>query len=461
MTTSRNIDYSCVALVNPAPDGGESASALACFPPLGLIQLGTAVRRAFPEMEVRIFDECVTPFGEIVRGLHQACIVGISLLTTTYRNGLKFAETAKEKGAFVVGGNDHASRFAEKIIQRRPFDAVLVGDHSEYPFIRLLEVILGRRSRLDLREISGLVGKFGGEIVANAPQPYSMELLPTPDRSLISHEIYRKNFSERFGQVLGSDHNPTTVNLCRGCAMHRKRCSFCDIFDLRLDHVSAERAWRELCSLSEAGHNYFWEVGDSFTSHLHWLKELSNCKPAGFSGELFVYARAQELGNIRTVSLLRQLGVSRVNIGMESGDNGALAFFKKGNLEGAETNYRAARNLKELGLRAHISLICGWPGESAASLNRTLAMMNSFFELGVVTSVDPSILYPLPGAPLWELIRDDSEFRDATETDLLPRDLRSRFNRRFCSIPLETLERFCDEINALAIDNNCVPGGFG
>lgn len=449
-----------VVLVNPATDSSEVAASAACYPPLGLISLATVIRSRMPNASVQILDQAVMEAESIIEAFVPGSIVGISTLTTTYRNALSFAEAAWDRQCFVVMGNDHASRFADVIVSNRCVHAVLVGDHVEFPFVDLIRWASGPRDRIP--EIPGLVMRDNGMVTSQPPRRYPMEQLPIADRSLVDHSPYRVEFMRRFaGLVAGQYVTPTTVNMCRGCAKVNSRCSFCDIYDLRLDRVSAVRAWKELLYLTRIGLNYIWEVGDSFTSHPKWLDELAAQRPAEFNGELFVYARAQELTRPATVNVLRRIGVSRVNIGMESGDDETLRIYNKGNLAGSKTNRIAARNLLNEGIKAHVSLILGSPGESIDSLARTEDLVQDLVESNVLSSLDVSILYPLPGAPIWRLLVGHPKFQDVVGTDLFPMNLRDRFVEEFCQISMTRLLDVRQRISNLVETGGAVPGGFG
>ena len=456
----KTVDPSRVVLVNPATDSDEVAASAACYPPLGLISLGSTLKSQLPEVDLSVLDQAVVGFDGVAKAFTKGAVVGISALTTTYRNSLRFAQEAIDRGCFVVFGNDHSSRFAELIVRDRGVHAVLVGDHVEFPFVDLVRWVDSRRDCIP--EIPGLVMLGPGGPVAQPPVRYPMERVPIPDRGLVDHRPYREEFSRRFGRTLATPNlAPTTVNLCRGCSKVNDRCSFCDIYDLGLDRVSPGRAWQELMGLTRSGLNYLWEVGDSFTSHPHWLADLAASRPPDFNGELFVYARAQELTKPSTVELLGRIGVTRVNVGMESGDDQALRVYNKGNIKGGETNRIAARNLAERNIRAHVSLILGSPGETSDSLARTEDLVQCLLNLKILSSVDVAILYPLPGAPLWKLIREHESFRDAVGTDLLPINLRERFVRHFCRVSMDHLHDTQKRINALVEAHGCVPGGFG
>lgn len=449
-----------LVLVNPATDSCEEAASATCFPPLGLLSLATVVRREVPDVMVRVVDEAVAGSEGVLAMLRPGCVVGISALTTTYRNALKIADAAAEQRCFVVMGNDHASRFARMIVRKRPVDAVIVGDHAEFPFARLIRWLANPRDCAP--PIPGLVINTRGGLLECPPTRYPMAALPVVDRSLVDHSPYCRNFRRRFPKLPRVEQRtPTTVNFCRGCAKAKNRCTFCDIHDLSLDRVQPVRFWHEVAHLASMGLDYLWEVGDSFTSHGPWLRALAQANPGNLEVEFFVYARAAELVRPGLISTLRQIGVTRVNVGMESGDDAALRILNKGNPTGAYTNTEAARILKDHGVRLHVSLVLGAPGETEDSLRRTEELVEKLLDLDILTSVDVAILHPLPGAPIWRLVEETVGFEDACGTDLLPADLSQRFARAFTKVSWERLQATRARIYDMVLANGLVAGGFG
>lgn len=449
-----------LVLVNPATDSCEEAASATCFPPLGLLSLATVVRWEVPEVTVRVVDQAVAGLEGVLAMLEPGCVLGISALATTYRNALKIAQAAAERQCFVVMGNDHASRFARMIVQHRPVDAVIVGDHAEFPLARLMRWLANPRGSAP--QIPGLVIRTRDGLLECPPTRYRMDALPEVDRSLLDHTPYCRNFRTRFRNLPGVQRRtPTTVNFCRGCARAKNRCVFCDIYDLSLDRVPPERVWREVAHLASIGLNYLWEVGDSFTSHGRWLKALAQTNPRNLDVEFFVYARAEELVRPGLVATLQQIGVTRVNVGMESGDDAALRVLNKGNPTGARTNIEAARVLKDHGMLLHASFVLGAPGETEDSLARTERLVEDLLELRVLTSVDVAILHPLPGAPIWRLVEETMGFEDACGTDLLPMDLPERFARAFTKVSWERLQETRARIYNMVLANGLVAGGFG
>lgn len=449
-----------VVLVNPATDSSEEAASATCFPPLGLLSLATVLRSVVPDVTVRVVDQAIQGLEGVLTMLQPGCVVGISALATTYRNALKIAQAARDQNCFVVMGNDHASCFPRKIVQQRPVDAVIVGDHAEYPFARLVHWLADPRACPP--EIPGLVMRTREGLVEHPPTRYAMASLPRVDRSLVDHRPYQTNFRMRFPNLAAAElRTPTTVNFCRGCCKAKNRCTFCAIYDLSLDRVPPYRVWDEVACLSMLGFDYLWEVGDSFTSHGPWLKALAQTNPGHLDIEFFVYARAEELTRPGMVTTLQQIGVTRLNVGMESGDDRALRVMNKGNSARARTNIEAAKIVKDHGMLIHASFILGVPGETEESLQRTEEMVQTLLELDVLTSVDVAMLHPLPGAPIWRLLETTPGFEDARATDLLPPDLPQRFAKAFTHVSWETLEaarmRICDVVLASGL----TAGGFG
>jgi radical SAM superfamily enzyme YgiQ (UPF0313 family) len=103
----------------------------------------------------------------------------------------------------------------------------------------------------------------------------------------------------------------------------------------------------------------------------------------------------------------------------------------------------------------------GFPGETCDSLARTEELVDFLLTLGVLSSIDVAIQYPLPGAPLWQMVKNHPAFEDCINTDLLPTNLRERFIRHFCRASFERILETQTRINRMAISQGCVPGGFG
>jgi anaerobic magnesium-protoporphyrin IX monomethyl ester cyclase len=85
------------------------------------------------------------------------------------------------------------------------------------------------------------------------------------------------------------------------------------------------------------------------------------------------YARADDLADEATAALMKSAGAHQVQIGLESGDQGQLDNMDKACT--VESNARAIDNCRKYGITSVVSLIVGFPGETAETLERTLEFL--------------------------------------------------------------------------------------
>ncbi|MEK9165632.1 MAG: radical SAM protein [Patescibacteria group bacterium] len=469
-----------IQLINAPTDPGIGGGGnTGCFPHLGILSIATALIKKFPDFEIECIDGSVTAIDEIIAEV-DADIVGISALTMTYESTLAIAREAKKKGAFVVVGNDHPSRLANMIIQNRPeIDVVVRGDYGEVPMTQLVKArMLGQ----DFDKISCLTFRDKGEVKQTPAQEWSLNDLPIPDRSFIKDfEPYIKNYMATYARWhTGEKIIPMSINLARGCGYgERSRCLFCDILDLKRRAVSSERAWQEIRILVEKfGVNFLYEVCDSLSSFYQpikgedqgFLSRFVDSRPDDLFPQWLVYARADEIvRDYNLIELFSKLGVRRVNIGLESGDNQMLISIRKGYK--VETNIRAIEILREANMEAHCSFVLGAIGESEQSLENTVSLCQQILEIGHIVVCDPSPLLPLPGAPAWKVMMNPTVAKKQCNrfgidyslslaetfrkkfggTDLLDTgELSREWIKAFTLVTPEIIKNFCEEIRMLS-----------
>ncbi|MDK2126903.1 B12-binding domain-containing radical SAM protein [Parachitinimonas caeni] len=162
----------------------------------------------------------------------------------------------------------------------------------------------------------------------------------------------------------------------RGCPY---RCSFCNypyLFeDERFRYKSAERMADDWQRLRE-------QLGVEFVTCLDSLFTLPRRRLTAFCEALIrrnvgmrwiCYARADDLADRHIVQLMQAAGAHQVQIGIESGVQSQLDNMNKRCTVAA--NRQALDNCRELGLTSVVSLIVGYPGETADTLQQTYALL--------------------------------------------------------------------------------------
>lgn len=410
-----------VYLVNAGNDPGMSAIANDnSFPALGVLALGTWLKNNVPGMEVVVRDGGVVSNSEIAEEIRylKPKIVGVSVLSTSYQNSLDIAKSAKDIGAYTVFGNDHAAQLSQKILeQRREVDFVIGSEYGEKPLELLVKNLMGEN--IPLEEIPNLCYRQGNNVrgfdynrdkaLLSITKAYkvksrkdSLDLFPVVDRSLLpdSHwKKYLENYLSKFGKLHDNEvTGVTTMNRARGCSRANDKCKHCDML-LDISYSSPKMFWEEVKeAYRQVKANVFYEVCDSFTSFPGLIDGIIKEKPndLGFDPKFFVYAQAIDL--VRNPGLarkLKQMGVFKVNIGLESGSNKTLQHMK-GKYDSVETNYMALQLLKEQGIHVYGSFVLGTDAETPETLEETVSWAKRIIKEGLIADIEAQPILPLP-----------------------------------------------------------------
>lgn len=450
--SNKNLVY----LVNAGNDVGMSSIANDhSFPALGVLALGTWLQNYVPDIEVVVRDGGVVGNEAIVREIEKLKpgIVGVSVLSTSYKNSLEIALHAKELGAYTIFGNDQASQLSRRILERRPYvDFVIGSEYGEKALELLVRSLRGEPLSFD--KIPDLTYRVNGEIrgfdyekdkqllsIVSSPlyhapsRKNALDIFPLVDRTLFPMEThwdkYRENYLAKFWQL----HLPqnslkelntslksgsltkeqykkkgieeaknyvtgvTTMNRARGCSRAKEpaKCNFCDML-LDISFSSPEIFWGEVEeAYKQVGANVFYEVCDSFSSFPALIDGIVRAKPdLNFDPKFFVYAQAIDL--VRKPELVRkfkEMGVFRVNMGLEAGSNRTLKHLK-GSHDSVENNYAALQLLKEAGMYVYGSFVLGSDVENPETLRETVEWAKKIMGEGLIADVEAQPLLPLP-----------------------------------------------------------------
>ncbi len=398
------------------------------FPALGVISLGTRLKKDYPNLKIKVLDGGIFRTEYILREIdkYKPSIICISVLTPTYKEGLKIAEYAKKKyNSITILGNDHANFFPRLILEKRPFiDYVIKSEIGEPLLSHLVGKLIGEKD--ELVSSNGKEGIFY-RTENGIKRTYSKgstlsDVYKTkediPDINLIKEyfHIYCENYNKRYKLFQKDSKIPMTINIARGCVNCRKRCLYCSIYNLSPKRTIPEFFWWIIEKYNlEYKVNFFFEVADEFLTFQTLIKELIKTKPFDLREkciEMEIYARADNIVNIpESILLLKELNITRVNLGLDSGDNTMLEFLRKnyilrGIQSPSEINYQAVKLLAENGITIHASFPIGCIGETYTSLKNTLFFIkriaNEFG--GRIATLESSEFIPLPNSPAWDIL---------------------------------------------------------
>jgi len=366
-----------------------------------------------------------------IEALLRRGIIGLSPTQITYQNTLRLARTAKAQGSTIVMGGHHATALGERILFNQPaVDAVVIGDGEE-AFAGLL--------RGDSPEnLPNLIyrGPNGSVRRTSTVSALSFDRLPWPDRSLV-------NLPRYFEAFVAQNPNkpfkrPFSLFTQKGCGWRDRSggCSFCARTDKGWRARSPGSVWGEVRYLVETyGADYIWELSDDILSDETWFKSWVTSRPADLSPAFLCYARPSRV-SASTADLFAQLGTYEVFLGVESGDDTLLRLANKGSLSAA--NLRAARLLRDRGIRIFPSFVLGLEGENKASLRRSEQHLSDLLECGLLDVAAVSIFMPLPGSPAHAKLSLLPKLREllATRDDVPLALLQKEWVENFCSAGL-------------------------
>jgi anaerobic magnesium-protoporphyrin IX monomethyl ester cyclase len=217
--------------------------------------------------------------------------------------------------------------------------------------------------------------------------------LPLPARDLIDLSAYRDAWQQAHGFF--------SLNLIasRGCPF---RCNWCakpifgDSYQLR----PAREVACEMKILKEQyAADHLWFADDIFGLNRHWLEEFAAAvEEFGCATPFKVQARA-DLLSAQSARALKRAGCAEVWMGVESGSQKILDAMDKGLR--VEEVIAARNHLKREGIRTGYFLQLGYPGESWADIQKTIALVRETQpdDIGV------SFSYPLPNTRFHERVK--------------------------------------------------------
>ena len=200
-------------------------------------------------------------------------------------------------------------------------------------------------------------------------------------------------------------HVPFCAQKCRYCDFDSRSFAACDL-DAALDSYF-EQLYARLDSFGDSGAlaqvRTVYTGGGTPSLAGERLVELARrismwCKPVEFTCEANPESLAAELA-----TALAEAGVTRISLGVQTLDNIELAAI--GRMHDAKRALAAIATVKEVGLDVSCDLMCGLPGQTAASWRSTLD--------GVLAAAPHHVsIYPLTleeGTPLYRMAcRDES-----------------------------------------------------
>lgn len=389
--------------------------------PIGLAYLASYLRAHAAALEIRIANTC----SERLLNDFRPDILGISSVTQNFGLAKRFARLGKAAGSLVIGGGVHLTLLPHNLTP--DMDVGVIGEGEE----TLLEIVEkvseeGFEER-NFEQIRGIVFRDGGGRLRNTTprgpiQP--LDKLPFPARDL----LYKKT---------GNIHLMSS----RGCPY---QCRFCSSSQFWGHYRAFSPPYvveeiRSVMARYRPDYISFWD--DLFVADKQRLRSIvSGIRSASLHKRVaFSAACRAELVDEEVVDLLRQMNVTHVSMGLESGSDKILKDLKGAQASVAQ-NARAVGLLDKAGIRVIGSFCIGSPRERIENLEETIR----FIKAMPLARVGIFVLTPLPGTDVWEKAKEAGQVSDDMDWATLFMDLNHSPNKVVLSnhISRETLTRW-------------------
>ena len=339
----------------------------------------------------RIQPEIAVLFDDNFNYLSKMC------LTNMRDAAFAMIKVAKACGAKVVVCSADAADHPDQYLSTGA-DIVIVGEGEA----ALADVVARMEHQPDsssFGDIEGIAFLDEGGNVHRAPRRAPMrdlDVIPQPAWDLIDFDRYRKIWRERHGVF--------AVNMAttRGCPYS---CNWCakPIWGQSYAVRSPRNVVAELKTLvASVSPDYVWFMDDIMGLKPKWWGGFADeLERNGLKVAFKCLSRADIVLRDGAIADLRRAGCDIVWLGAESGSQRVLDAMDKG-LKVSEI-VEATHRLKEAGIRVGQFIQFGYPGESAADIEKTIALIRRTKpdDLGI------SVSYPLPGTKFYERVKEE------------------------------------------------------
>lgn len=376
------------------------------YPSLGLGYIASYLKKDIPDIEIKITNVDVE--NEIQN--FKPDIVGISSVSQNFNRAQEIASVCKELKLPVVIGGIHISSIP--LCLNTNMDIGIIGE-GEKSFLQVVKSYDGNWSYNNLSKIKGVVYRRNTNIettpLRDSIDP--LDQLPFPARDLLKNEG-----------------NEAHMFTSRGCPY---KCIFCSSsrFWKRYRLFSAKYVVEEIKDLlKHYPHVHSIKMFDDlFIGNRKRLREIVRLIKLERIHERarFLISASTNLIDDEAIALFKEMNVTEVGMGLESGCERILTYLKKG-VVSIKDSYRAIKKLKDNGIWVTGTFIIGAPGETKEDILETL----NFIKKIPLDKFTTYVLIPFPNTSLWDLAieRELISLHDIEHMDW------SILNTDFCSV---------------------------
>ncbi len=365
--------------------------------PLGIMYLAAAAREAGHSVTLIDAKAEGLDFNATYERVERSSpdVVGISGFSNEWESFEQMGSYIKKRipEAYLIGGGPYATSFPEKILERAPFDCLVVGE-GEVTFIEFLDAIHKNQS---LDGVAGLAFRKNGEARLTPPRAFidNLDSIPLPAYDLIDMDLYSKNIT---ASPIGRRRN-MTVMTTRGCPY---RCIYChNLFGKSFRAKSVDKVLEELVLLVERYNIKDFEFCDDiFNLNRDRLIEICSRIVKEKLGVRLTFPtglRGDKMDKEMIVAL-RKAGTVMISYAVESASPRIQKMIKKNlNLDKVK---ETIRETVRQGIFTHAFFMLGFPTESEDEMNMTI----NFAAHTKLHTASFFIVTPFKATELWDYV---------------------------------------------------------
>jgi len=404
------------------------------YTPLNLIWIATYLKAHGIESE--ILDGILLSTGQI-ESLMSSRIIGINFNVLSVDSMERIAKTAKTNESMVVVGGQATTPLARQLLMNnRDIDVVVLGDGEE-AMLQLQKI--AEKGMRSFEGISNIAYRQGDNIIFAEEKQIDLTTLPMPNRRIAGSDMekYIGSFYKTNTDLSLDNVRATNAYLKKGCPrrVNNHGCSFCARIDRGLRSKTAMQAYEEYQYLvDEFDINYIYDDSDSWVK-ASWMRNLCSLynELGEIKAKLRVYADVRDI-NENTVSMMKDLGVDTVLVGIESGDERILRI--NGKPMTKEMIIKAVKLLGRVGIKLCDAYVLGLIGETKASVEKTRFLAQQIGNYCERRIPYWNIIMPLPGSPIWSAMMNIPKLQEkyGNEYNFNIEEVQKDYINHFCHL---------------------------
>ncbi len=324
----------------------------------------------------------------------------VELASLTLADDLAFLGKVKDAtGCRVVVCGNYATVMSKELIRDyRCLDFAVCGEYEMAVRDLVLALMAGTEATPDVSGVGGLVWRGpDGAAVANAARPLleDLDALPFPDRDDFPATIYPDfTLYSPCINILSSRGCPC------GCVYCQERHVMYASPKYRCRSAASVVEEMVLCQKRFGARQFYFDDQSFVVKKKHVMEICAEIKRRGLTVPWTVMGDAMFVDR-EMLEAMAGAGCIGMKFGVESADKGILKSIGKPlDLDKAK---QVATWCKELGIRTHATFCLGLPGETEATILKTMAYME---ELEVDTA-QVSKAVPYPGTPMYAWAKEN------------------------------------------------------